>query len=357
MRKPRSPWLVAALLAGFALAGGLPATARAQAGLGYKVVGTDPVVGDGTFDYLTFDALRGRLYVTRVGGVDVFDANGSALRLVGAIPALPSVPVSRAVLLPGLGLGFTSNGAARTTTIFSLWDLRTLGQFPLGQSTDAALFDDQSGRAVFFSPEGNDALVYDLSRHQVDATIPLGSAPEFAVVDTADPGGHIYVNLPDTGEVAEISVAERRVLSRHKVDPGCQLNSGLAIDPEDHLLFIGCAGALDVISTTTGANIAVFPSGLFIDAVVYDAGQRTAYAAEVAGDVMGVHVVSPSQVTLLGTAPTALGGRTLAEDTRNHRLFVAASDLGPPLTPGGAPSSLANTTRVLTLAPAGSGGN
>ncbi len=332
--------------------------ARAQNGLNYTLTNSTPIAGDGNFDFLSFDDARDRLYVTRVGGVDVFDTRSQAPNLIGTVPTLPSVQSNQAVLVPEQGIGFTSSSVSRSTTIFALSTLQVLGQFALGQATDAALFDRQSGKAVFFSPANLDALVVDLVRHKVVSTIPLGAAPESAVVDPSDPDDHLYVNFPDTGTVAKIEVSEGKVVAEYKVDPKCQQNAGIAIDPDDHLLILGCAGALDFMDSRTGGNVAIFtfpkiassPIPAYTDAVVYDAQQKNAYAPEVDGKLVGAHIVSPSQVVLLGSVPTLTGARTIAEDPGNHHIFVVASKFGT-LTAGDPPSTVSNTTKVLTLAP------
>ena len=343
--------LAATALASAWLWGSSNGQAMAQSTLSYSLIGSQFVAGDGGYDYLTFDAGRDRLYVTRTGGVDVFHAAGKTLQLVGTLPGMPSIGVNRAVLVTEHGIGFTSNGAGDSTTIFSLDDLHVWGIFPLGQSSDAAVFDSRDADAVFFSKDQDNALIYDLVDHRIRGKIPLGSAPEFAV---ADRQGHVYVNLPDTGKVAKLDIERRSIVSEHGVDPSCQGNSSLDLDIADHLLFAGCAnGQLVVMNADTGATIGSFAIGLFIDGVIYDPSIRTAFAASVDGKLAAVRVLSSSEVRLLGTVPTAAGARTITADFRNHHVFTDYAEQGPPQTPGGFPSSLPDTFHILTFAPSG----
>ncbi len=131
------------LLASFCLA---PlAAAHGQAPFTYHVAHTMTVGGEGDFDYLTFDQFLGRVFVARVGGVQVFDANCPALSLVGEVSGSPSSLTSVALLVEDRDLGFTSNGAGSSTTIVQLSTLKVLDTVLLGEETDAAVHDDISG--------------------------------------------------------------------------------------------------------------------------------------------------------------------------------------------------------------------
>ena len=326
-----------------------PFAARGQAPFTYHVAHTLKVGGEGDFDYLSFDQTHGRLFVTRVGGVEVFDANKPDLALVGEIPGSPGNLTNGAVLAEDRDIGFTSNGAGASTTLFRLSTLDVLGTFPLGEETDAAVYDDTSALAVFFSAVGQEAVLYDLARRQITGRIALGASPEFAVDDHA---GSIYVNLPSKGQVARIDMRSRRIVSVFTVDPSCQANSSIDIDIADRLLFVGCFnGVMDILDRDTGLTVSTLPIGQVSDAVLYDAEIRTVFAVSVYGSVTAISVQGHAQQTPLGVAKTPFGTHTLAADLRTHRLFTDTATFGafeknnpiPPVIPG--------TFKVLTLQP------
>ena len=325
------------------------AAAHGQAPFTYHVAHRLQVGGEGNFDYLSFDQSHGRLFVTRVGGVEVFDANKPDLALVAEIPGSPGNLTNDAVLVEDRDLGFTSNGTGGSTTLFRLSTLDVLGTFALGEETDAAVYDDTSGLAVFFSGVGQEAVFYDIAGRQIVGRIALGASPEFAVDDHA---GSIYVNLPSKGQVARIDMRSRRIVSLFPVDPSCQANSSIDIDIADRLLFVGCFnGVLDVLDRNTGTTVSTLPIGLLSDAVLYDAEIRTVFAVSVYGSITAISVHGHSEQTPLGVAKTPFGTHTLAEDFRTHRLFTDTATFGnfekksplPPVIPG--------TFKVLTLQP------
>ena len=325
------------------------AAAHGQAPFTYHVAHKLQVGGEGNFDYLSFDQSHGRLFVTRVGGVEVFDANKPELALAAEIPGSPGNLTNDAVLIEDRDLGFTSNGTGASTTVFRLSNLDVLGTFSLGEETDAAVYDDTSGLAVFFSGVGQEAVLYDLARRQIVGRIALGASPEFAVDDHA---GSIYVNLPSKGQIAKIDTRSRRVVSLFTVDPSCQANSSIDVDSADRLLFVGCFnGVMDIVDKDTGLTVSTLPIGMLSDAVLYDAEIRTVFAVSVYGSINAIYVHGHSKQTPLGVANTPFGTHTLADDFRTHRLFTDTATFGhldkkypiPPVVPG--------TFKVLTLQP------
>ena len=315
----------------------------------YHISSVQPLPGEGSWDYLTFDQRHDRLFVTRVGGVSVFNTRGgSGLLPAGDIPGGPGVLVNRAVPVEALDLGFTSNGDAASTTIFRLSDLSVVATVKLGESTDAALYDAATGDAVFFSKSGNEALVFDLATRSVVGHVPLGSAPEFAV---ADHNGTVYVNLPSTGQVAVIDIRSRRVVASVAVDPSCQQNSAMAIDEADRLLFVGCFnGVLDVINDA-GRTVSTFPTGPVTDALVYDPGLREVFAPGIDGSITSILVSSATKQSLLGVTTAQPFIHTLAENPKTHVLYTDTSDVGAVPTDSGIPLFTPGTFRLLTLQP------
>ena len=76
----------------------------------------------------------------------------------------------------------------------------------------------------------------DPANGKIDPPIDLGGAPEFLA---ADGDGKAYINLEDKDMVAVVDLKTRKVIARWPVAPGGH-PVGMAIDSQDHLLFIGC---------------------------------------------------------------------------------------------------------------------
>jgi hypothetical protein len=304
------------------------------------------VPGEGDFDFLGFDQQRQRLFVTRVGGVDVYNASTDTPKLVGSVPTSAGILANYAIAVDDRGFGFTSSEAG-TTTIFDLKTLKVIATSKLGIGTDAAVYDPSTGDGVFLSPDNNTATVFDFVSRKVVGTIPLDFAPESGA---AAGNGLIYVNLPDAGKVATIDVRSRRIVSEAPVDPSCASNLGMAIDTTDKLLFLGCANGVLDITNFAGTTLATAPIGRVPDQVAFDPLSMTVFAGSV-GSVLSVITLNPSTGgPLVTSVASQIGARTIAVNETTGRAFNVTEGFGP-AGPSGLPTPFPGTVRLLTYAP------
>ena len=149
-----------------------------------RVLSTLPLGGAGGWDYLSFDAARRHLFVSRGDRVLVIDVDQH--KLVGTIANTPGV--HGIALAPDLGRGFTSNGAAASVTEFDLTTLKTVATIGgTGDKPDAIIYDSASHHVLTFNGKSHSASVIDPAKGAVIATIALPGKPEFAVSDGARP--------------------------------------------------------------------------------------------------------------------------------------------------------------------------
>src|SRR6266567_5265621 len=99
----------------------------------------------------------------------------------------------------------------------------------------AVLYDAVTQRIFTFNGDAHSATVIDAVSGKRIGHIDLGAGPEFGV-SAGD--GKLYVNLENTGAVAEIDAAAMRVTRQWSLAP-CESPTGLAIDREHHRLFSG----------------------------------------------------------------------------------------------------------------------
>jgi len=93
--------------------------------------------GSGGWDFLTFDSVGNRLFVTRGERVQVWDVATHAV--AGEIVDTPGV--HGVALAHELNRGFTSNGRANSVSVFLLDDLKTLATIAIaGENPDAILY-------------------------------------------------------------------------------------------------------------------------------------------------------------------------------------------------------------------------
>lgn len=346
MRGPSFPTLL--FLIGVPL---LPAMAPAGDDAPYRVVERWKPGGEGGWDYLSIDPEARRLYIARATRVQVMDLDRGTL--VGEVSDTPGV--HGVALAPELGKGFASNGRDSTVTVFDLKSLAAIGRIHLDARAPDAIVYDPVSRRVFATGHGSGtATAIDAASDRVVGTIPLGGTPEFAVVDDR---GEVFVNLEDSSAVVGLDARSLRVQSRWALAPG-QEPTGLAMDREHRRLFAGCHNErLIVLDADSGRVLAAPPIGRGVDATAFDPGNGRALASNGDGTLTVVHEDSPDRFTVVGSAQTQRGARTMALDPKTHRVYLATADFGP--TPAATadnphprPAILPGSFVVLVLEPA-----
>ena len=145
-------------------------------------------------------------------------------KIVGDIPDTPGV--HGIAIASELGRGFISCGKSNTAVIFDLKTLKIIGQVKTGTNPDAILYEPAYKKVYTFNGKSNDATVFDATSGKINAVIALGGKPEFAA---AHKKGHVYVNIEDTAEVAEIDGKSLSVSKRFSLKPG-EEPTGMGLD-------------------------------------------------------------------------------------------------------------------------------
>ncbi len=299
---------------------GVSATTASPAS-GYHVVKKIPVPGTGSWDYLTVDEAARRLYVSHETQVEVLDVDSEAV--VGKIPN--SMGVHGIAIAPELGRGFTSNGRANTVTIFDLKTLKELGQVKTGEGPDAIIYDPSTRRVFALNGEGNSATAIEAADGKVAGTIDLGGGPEFAV---ADGTGYVFVNLEDKNMVLKLDSRELAVKERWPLAP-CEAPSSMAMDKPNRRLFIGCRShVMAVVNADDGHVISTLPIGDHVDATAFDPETGFIFNSNGEGTITVVHQDSPDQYRVVENIKTVPRAKTMALDTKTHKLFLSCQESG-----------------------------
>jgi YVTN family beta-propeller protein len=314
----------------------------------YRVTNHFSVGGDGGWDYLTFDADAGRLFITRGTHVLVLDATTG--KTLGDIPDTPGV--HGVALATDLGVAAISNGKSGTVTLFDLKTLKKTSEVRVGTKPDAILYDPSSHDVFAFNGVSHDVTIIDPTKATVIATIPLGGAPEFA---TSDHRGHVFVNLEDKSEIVEIDVSTKKTLAHWSLK-GCEDPSGLAMDQANSRLFSVCSNqVMTVLDSTTGKLVATLPIGKHPDAAAFDPEAHLVFSSNGEGTLTIIHEDSPDKYAVIQTLPTAPGARTMALDPKSHTIYLVTAKFGatPAATaeqPHPRPAIIPGTFEVLVVA-------
>ena len=288
---------------------------------GYSVIKKIPIPGQGSFDYLSVDEGARRLYVSHGTQVEVLDID--ALTIVGTIPNTPGV--HGVAIAPELGRGFVSEGQAAKVLIFDLKTLKTISEVPTGQKPDGIIYDPATSRVFAFNGGSDSATVIDAASGKVAGTIALGGGPEFA---TADAKGYVYDNLEDESQLLKINSKDLKVEQRWPTAP-CASPSSMAIDRANRRLFLGCRSkVMAVVDADSGKVIATIPIGDHVDATAFDTETKLIFNSNGEGTISIVHQDSPDKYSLVQTVKTAPRAKTMALDSKTHRLFLSTVENG-----------------------------
>lgn len=297
----------------------------APATSGYHLLKTVPLPGTGNsfWDYLKLDPDTHQLFIAHGDHVDVVNVDdGKVVGKIGGMKAIHGV-----VLAPEFNRGFVTDGEAAKVWIFDLKTLKVIGSARADDDADGDVYDPASKRVFTMNGDSKTSTVIDAKTGKAVGHIQLGGGPEFPV---ADGRGHVYANIESTNEIIEIDSQTLKITNRWPVAPG-QNPSGLAIDPEHHILFSGCRNKLMVImDADSGKVLASEPIGEGVDATRFDAGTGYAFASNGGtGDLTIIHEDSPTTFHVVESVKTEMGARTMALDPMTHEVFLVTADLKP----------------------------
>ncbi|MGH7522735.1 MAG: YncE family protein [Gemmatimonadales bacterium] len=314
---------------------------------GYHIVHSYALGGTGSWDYLAFDPVGHRLFISRQDRIMVVDPATGAL--IGVIPGIKGA--HGVALANASGHGFATSGNDSLVVMFDNKTLKPLGRSHAAEDADGILFDPASKRVFTMNGDANSSSVIDPATGRNIGTVPLGGKPEFGV-SAGD--GKVYANLTDKGEVVEIDASAMKVIRRWPVAP-CASSTGLSIDVAHHRLFTVCRNKYLAISDyAAGKLVTTVPIGAGVDASAFDPTTQLIFASNGDGTLTVVHEDTPDKYTVVETVPTGAGAKTMALDPSTHRLYLGTASFGPvdPNTAAGRrgrPPMIPGTFKLLVL--------
>jgi DNA-binding beta-propeller fold protein YncE len=286
---------------------------------GYHIIHEYKLGGDTGWDYLTMDASSRRLYISHGTHVEVINIDTG--KVEGDITDLKGV--HGIALDKDANKGFISDGRDNSVVVFDLKTLKQTGKVQAGTNPDAILFDPATKHVFAFNGRSGNATVIESKDNSVAGTIDLGGKPEFAV---ADGKGKVFVNLEDKSSLVEIDSKELKVLNTWSLSPG-EGPSGLAIDPQNEVLFSGCDNEkMVVVDGKSGKVLATETIGKGVDATAWDRGLKQAYSSNgQSGNITIVKEGSPTNFAVVGDVTTKPRARTMAVDEKTHNLITVTA--------------------------------
>lgn len=311
----------------------------------YQVLDHWKIGGTGTWDYLLADPGAHRLYVTHNSRVEVLDTDSG--KPVGAIAGLKG---AHGIALDDTGqFGYISDGVANAVIVFDRKSLATLASIPAGTNPDGITFEPVTKTVWAFNGRSNNVTVIDAASRSVVATIALPGKPEFPQPDGQ---GRVFANIEDKNSIVALD-ARKKVLTATWRLSSCESPSGLAIDRAHGRLFAVCdEKKMAVVDTKTGKQIATASIGDGPDAAAFDAKHQLAFASS--GDGILTMVDTANGYKTIESLETMKGGRTMAYDEANERVYVVSAETGARPAPTASnpkprPAIIPDTFQVLVI--------
>lgn len=318
-----------------------PATSSA-----YALESSVPLGAPDRWDYVTYDHGSDRVYVAHGDRLSVVDASRG--KLVGQVQGVAG-GTHGIVIVPAAGRGFTDDGRAGKVVVFDLKSLRIISSIPVKVDADALALDRASGHLFVVEGEQKQIDVIDTKSGKHITTIDAGAGLEFAV---ADGYGAIFVAGESTGELLKVDVRSNRITRRWRTS-GCASPHGVAVDPDTHRAFMGCANkVMMVVDTVNGHTVATLPIGAGSDAIAFDPVRKRVFSSNGAdGSISVYRQFSADRYVALPTIPTSISARTMTLDPNTGRLFVAGAETEPSSDLAVRPRIKPGTLRLMIFAP------
>lgn len=299
-----------------------PILSHAQAKDTYVYDTTIALPGDGGYDYLSIDQVNQQLYVSHGTAVNVIDLTTGKLR--GTVDGMKGV--HGIALVNRLNRGFISDGRANAVVAFDMTTLKIISVIPVtAKGPDAIMYDEFANRVFSFNGESNNSSVVDPDNLKQVGTVDLGGGPEYAV---SDGKGLIYNNLEDKNSLNVIDSKTMKVIKNYPLTP-CGGPTGLAFDAETNRLFTVCREnkGMSVVDALSGKVITTLPIGAGVDAVAFDAQTKLIFCSNGDGTTTIFKQNSADSYTLIQTLKTQFRAKTLALDTKTHKIYLSVADM------------------------------
>jgi DNA-binding beta-propeller fold protein YncE len=262
---------------------GAVAVAQRDADVALKKVADIPLPGPAVrFDYQSFDATHGRLYIAHMnaGQLVVFDVKQRTV--IANLDGFPSVHGVWAV--PEINRVYASATGGHKVAVVDMQSLKTLAKVGPVNYPDGIAYAPGPKRVFVSDEHGNDDAVIGATSNTLITSIPLGGGAGNTVYDSG--AGRILVGVHEKNEVVAIDPASAKITARYPMT-GIESPHGIALDTDARLAFV--AGEenhkLAPVDLHDMKVLAVYPVGRDPDVLAFDPGLKLLYVSAESGDV------------------------------------------------------------------------
>jgi DNA-binding beta-propeller fold protein YncE len=279
---------------------------------------------NGRIDHLAADVAALRLYVAALGNntVEVLDVKkGTHEKSLAGFRE----PQGIAVVVDA-GMVAVANGQGDGVQFIDSTDHHSMAAAKLGDDSDNVRYDAVAKR-LFVGFGGGALAAVSPSDGKVLGEAQLAGHPESFQLERL--GSRVFVNVPDANQIAVVDRIAMKVIATWPV-VGAKSNYPMALDEENHRLFVGCRRPAKVLiyDTRTGKASASFDIVGDTDDLFYDVAHRRLYVSGGEGYVDVFQEDVAHRFARIAHVPTAPGARTSLFVPEQSRLYLAVPRRG-----------------------------
>jgi DNA-binding beta-propeller fold protein YncE len=275
------------------------------------------------FDYQTFDASSGRLYIAHMNANQLVVFETAKRKVVANLDGFRSVHgVTLAPEIHRLYASVTGNHQVAAVDTESLETVGTAG--PINYPDGLAYAPKQN--KVFVSDEhGGVEAVIDAATNKLLTNIPLGGGAGNTVYDPVS--GHVLVGVHGLNLIVVIDPATNQIINRTFL-AGIRNPHGISIDAVARTAFV--AGeenhSLAMVDLKTMKILSTYQVGEDPDVLAYDPGLKRLYVSAESGTVT-IFQNQGERLTLLGSLQMP-HAHTVSVDPKTHLVYFPLEDIG-----------------------------
>lgn len=279
------------------------------------------------FDYQSYDASQGRLYIAHMSDDHLVVFDVGKREVVANLDGFANL--HGVICVPEENRIYASVTGDHEVAVVDRGSLKTLARVGRIKYPDGLAYAPTVHR-VFVSDEHGDVdAVIDTLTNKMIASIPLAGGAGNTVYDQG--ADKVYVSVHGKNDLVTIDPAQAKIVARTPL-PGIENPHGIALDVENRLAFVAGEGnsKLAVVDLNTMQLLATFPVGRDPDVLAFDPGVGRLYVAAESGNITIFH---ESNRTLVRDGGLELPhAHTVSVDPVTHLVYFPLQNIaGKPL--------------------------
>jgi DNA-binding beta-propeller fold protein YncE len=284
----------------------------------------------GKFDHLAIDTAGNRLFAAATGNHSVEVIDLLTNKTLQSITGLGK-PHGLA-WVASTGSLYVADGTLAELRVYTGSPLALAGKIKLSDDADDMVYDD-ANHLLFVGHGGSDAAnppniaIIDTNHFTLLSNLSVATHPEALEIDPAT--HRVFANIAESNEVAVIDTTTKVITTHWKLIKAAD-NVPLALDANDHLLFVACRtpGTLIALEAATGKELGTASTAGGADDLFYNPTLRQIYVISGTGEVDAFELDKANSLHALGVLKTAAGAKTALFVPAQNLLYLAVPGAG-----------------------------